>query len=76
MDSQSVSHLTADESGRHVLVRMAAAFLDQPGLRLTLTQAQRLWNLDGSTCHRHLRELIDAEFLEIRNSQYRLRVDP
>ena len=61
---------------REVLVRIASAFLDQPGLRLTLPQAQRLWNLEPGACVQHLKELIDAEFLQIRNAQYQLRVEP
>jgi hypothetical protein len=31
-------------------VRVSAEFREMPGLRLTISQAQRLWRLDGDTC--------------------------
>jgi hypothetical protein len=31
-------------------IRVRAEFLEMPGLRLTLPQAQRLWGLDPDTC--------------------------
>ena len=31
-------------------VRVSAEFKEMPGLRLTISQAQRLWRLDGDTC--------------------------
>ena len=34
-----------------------------PGLRLTLAQAQRLWNLETATCEDALRHLIERRFL-------------
>ena len=74
MASSQVFLVAKNDPRREVLVRIASTFLDQPGLRLTLAQAQRLWNLDGDACGQHLRELIDAEFLELRNAQYQLRV--
>jgi hypothetical protein len=30
--------------------RVSAEFLEMPGMRLTMSQAQRLWNLDADTC--------------------------
>jgi hypothetical protein len=60
---------------RALLVRIAAAFLEQPTLRLTLQQAQRLWNLDAGTCREHLSELVGANLLEIKDHQYQLSVD-
>ena len=29
---------------------VSAEFLEMPGMRLTMPQAQRLWGLDGDTC--------------------------
>jgi hypothetical protein len=55
-----------------LLVRMAGTFIKQPTLRLTLPQAQRLWNIDAKTCGEHLTELVSAHFLEVRNHQYQL----
>jgi hypothetical protein len=34
-----------------------------PGLRLTLAQAQRLWNLETATCEDALSHLIERRFL-------------
>ena len=42
-----------DDPLRALLVRMAGTFVNQPTLRLTLPQAQRLWNLDAKTCNEH-----------------------
>jgi hypothetical protein len=39
------------------------AFLEQPGLCLTLAQAERLWDLRAPVCERTLRELIVDGFL-------------
>jgi hypothetical protein len=61
---------------RCLLVRMAGTFLDQPTLRLTLPQAQRLWHLDASTCQEHLSELIGAQLLEVRDDRYQLAEEP
>lgn len=45
------------------LLRIRSEYLEMPGLRLTMAQAQRLWNLDGSSCHVLLEALIAARFL-------------
>ena len=46
-----------------VLRRIKGEFLEMPGLRLTLTQAQRLWGLDRFACDNLLGALVDAKFL-------------
>jgi len=61
-----------DDPRRALFVRMAGTFLQQPTLRLTLPQAQRLWNLDAKTCDEHLTELVGAHFLKVRDRQYQL----
>lgn len=38
-------------------------YLDQPTLRLTLPQAQRLWGIERLTCERALYELLCDGFL-------------
>jgi hypothetical protein len=43
--------------------RIRAEFLEMPGLRLTLTQASRLWGLDEGSCRDAIDVLIDASFL-------------
>jgi hypothetical protein len=45
------------------LRRICSEYLEMPGLRLTLKQAQRLWGLDEATCVSALRFLVDARFL-------------
>ena len=43
--------------------RIRAEFLEMPGLRLTITQASRLWGLDEGSCKRVIDVLIGASFL-------------
>ena len=40
-----------------------ADFDELPGMRLTPTQAQRLWNVDAGICWRVLETLVDERFL-------------
>jgi len=46
-----------------ILRRICGEFLEMPGLRLTLPQAQRLWGLDADTCAQLLQSLTDQQFL-------------
>jgi hypothetical protein len=46
-----------------VIRRVQGEFLEMPGLRLTVAQAQRLWGLDASSCGELLGALVDAKFL-------------
>ena len=46
-----------------VLRRVRGEFIEMPGLRLTLAQAQRLWGLDRHACDALLGALVDAKFL-------------
>ena len=46
--------------------RIRGEYIEMPGLRLTVTQAQRLWGLDRTACETVLGALVDVEFL-IRN---------
>ena len=46
-----------------VLRRVRGEFIEMPGLRLTLAQAQRLWGLDRNACDALLGALVDAKFL-------------
>lgn len=43
--------------------RVRGEYLEMPGLKLTTTQASRLWGLDRPTCQRLLDTLVDAGFL-------------
>ena len=46
-----------------VLRRVKGEYLEMPGLRLTIAQAQRLWGLDRSVCESLLGALVEAKFL-------------
>ena len=46
-----------------ILDRICGEYLEMPGLRLTLAQAQRLWGLDGSLCAQLLQSLTEQQFL-------------
>jgi hypothetical protein len=48
-----------------LLSRIRAEYLEMPGLRLKLAQAQRLWGLERRLCERVLEALIDTKFLRI-----------
>ncbi len=47
----------------NLLGRVKSEFLEMPGLRLTASQAQRLWHLDEACCATLLQALVDAQFL-------------
>lgn len=47
-----------------LLSRIRGEYREMPGLRLTFTQACRLWQLDGSTCHDVLERLLVERFLQ------------
>jgi hypothetical protein len=46
-----------------LLRRVRAEYLEMPGLRLTLPQAQRLWGVDERTCMLVLDTLTSDKFL-------------
>ena len=46
-----------------VLQRIQGEFSEMPGLRLTASQAQRLWGLERAVCDELLGALVDAKFL-------------
>jgi hypothetical protein len=46
-----------------VVGRIRAEFLEMPGLRLTLTQASRLWGLDEGACRHVIDVLVRSSFL-------------
>jgi hypothetical protein len=47
-----------------LLSRIRGEYREMPGLRLTFTQACRLWQLDGNTCHQVLDRLVVERFLQ------------
>ena len=46
-----------------LLNRVRSEFLEMPGLRLRIDQAQRLWNMDRVNCEMLLSSLVEAKFL-------------
>ena len=46
-----------------MLRRICGEYLEMPGLRLTLKQAQRLWDLDEETCTQAMHILVEVKFL-------------
>ena len=53
----------AKRSIDEILRRVQGEFLEMPGLRLTESQARRLWGLDSISCQALLDALVDAKFL-------------
>ena len=54
-----------------VLQRIQGEFIEMPGLRITASQAQRLWGLDRDVCDALLGALVDARFLsQTRDGAY------
>ena len=49
-----------------LLARLRAEFLEMPGLRLTLRQAQYLCGVERAECQQMLDSLVDAKFLCVR----------
>jgi hypothetical protein len=59
------------------LRRVRAEFLEMPGLKLTVSQAQRLWGMDRSTCEALIEELTESHFLSrTRDGAVVLRATP
>jgi Fic family protein len=44
--------------------RVQAEFLEMPGLKLTVPQAQRLWGVDRPTCEAVISQLTESRFLQ------------
>lgn len=56
-----VLHRSASEDA--LLRRVRSEFREMPGMRLTLDQAMRLWDLDRPTCCMVLGSLVASHFL-------------
>jgi len=57
------SSTSASRRIEDLLMRIEGEFLDVPGLRLTVSQAQRHFGVDEITCQAILDALVDAEVL-------------
>jgi len=51
---------------QRTLQRLRGEFLEMPGLRLTVQQAERLCGVDPVTCKAILDALVEAKFLSIK----------
>ena len=55
--------MSGQQESLDVLRRVQGEYIEMPGLRLTIAQAQRLWGLDRSVCDSLLGALVEAKFL-------------
>jgi hypothetical protein len=62
-DNQTTSGDYEDEDA--LRVRIGAEYAEMPGLRLTLSQASRLFNIERSRCERVLVRLVNAGTLSM-----------
>ena len=53
--------------------RVRGEFMEMPGLRLTVPQAQRLWALDSVLCEAVLNALVDVGCLTCTDGVFALR---
>jgi hypothetical protein len=62
-------HVHAADDAR-LLQRVHGEYMEMPGLRLTLAQACRLWNIDQGTSRDVLNRLVDEQFLRLSGPHY------
>ena len=55
--------MAGQQQSLDVLRRVQGEYIEMPGLRLTIAQAQRLWGLDRQVCDALLGALVEAKFL-------------
>jgi Fic family protein len=58
-----VSVLSGTSPSVDLIRRIRGEYLEMPGLRLTVSQAQRFFGLDAATCHEVLDDLQRSGFL-------------
>ncbi len=58
-----------------LLRRIRGEYLEMPGLRLTVAQAERLWGLERTACDALLGALVDAKFLARTRDGAFIRLD-
>jgi Fic family protein len=69
--SKAAAAIESREDVHRLLSLIRNEYLEMPGLCLTAAQAQRLWHLDGDTCHSLLSELVENKFLKrSKSGQY------
>jgi hypothetical protein len=57
-----------------LLTRIRGEYLEMPGLRLTLEQAQRLCGVERMLCKMVLDSLVDAKFLRVTSDGHYARL--
>ncbi len=57
------SVLPAPRAIGELLRMIQAEYIEMPGLQLTGSQIQRMWNIDGLTCDALMDVLVDVQFL-------------
>lgn len=62
--------ITSDSQERDLHVRIRAEFAEMPGLKLTLPQASRLFNVDAGRCGRALEQLVARGSLSIASGSF------
>ena len=60
---RSVSIVSRLDARNALIRRISAEYLEMPGLRVTASQAQRLFGLDATTCDNVLETLLQSGFL-------------
>ena len=63
VDCILLSKIVEGDVMNELVGRIRAEFLEMPGLRLTITQASRLWGLDESACRHVIEVLVGSSFL-------------
>jgi hypothetical protein len=64
------SNTTPDFHESDLHVRIRAEFAEMPGLKLTLPQASRLFNIDAARCERALDQLVTSGSLSIARGAF------
>jgi hypothetical protein len=67
----AISHdNTSDAQERDLHLRIRAEFAEMPGLKLTLPQATRLFNIDAAQCERALDRLVASGSLSLARGAF------
>jgi len=61
---------TADFPEADLRIRIQAEFAEMPGLKLTLPQASRLFNVDAARCERALKTLVAIGLLSVAHGAF------
>jgi len=59
-----------------VVERVRGEFMEMPGLRLTVSQAARLWSLDAPICRHVIDTLVKLDFLRWTTTGTIARIEP